>query len=63
MDYQLQELKQILRDRNDITTAALNCATLVLTQARELGPEKGRPMLVLLKKLISIDTDEKDFTA
>ena len=60
MDRQFPEFQQMIRDRNEITRAALECAVLVLSLARELPSEHQKPMIVLLKDLISLEEGQGD---
>jgi hypothetical protein len=55
---QFSDFKQIIRDRNEITKVALECAVCVFRRARELAPDQQKPMLSLLRKLISMEEEK-----
>ena len=50
---ELQDLQQAMKERNEATTAALECAALVLERARRLPPEQRLPMLELVRAEIA----------
>ena len=63
MDFQYRELQEMVNNRNEITTTALICATLILNCAHGLKPSQQRPMLELVKTLITIEPKEFNFFA
>jgi hypothetical protein len=60
MDLQFSDLQQIIWDKNEITKVALECAVLVFRRARELPPEQQKPVLAIVKDLISVKEDQED---
>jgi hypothetical protein len=54
MDLELSEFQRIVRERKEITASALECAGFVFECARELSPHQQRPMIELVKRLISV---------
>jgi len=62
MDLQFSELLEALRKRNEITKAALEYSAFLLRQVREMPPDHRKPMLALLRDLISM-AEEQDNSA
>lgn len=60
MDNQFLKIKKTLRETNWTLIVALQCATFLLRQARELSPDQRREMLGVLKDLISLDPPENE---
>jgi hypothetical protein len=58
MNSQFLEFKKIIRHRNEITSTALECALLVFRKAREMQPEHQKPMLEILRDLISMEKED-----
>jgi hypothetical protein len=62
VDPQLAEFQKIIRERNEITTAALECAVFVLSRVREVSPHQQKLLLNFVRNLISIKHDGEDLT-
>jgi hypothetical protein len=60
VDPQLAEFQQIIRDRNEITTAALECAVFVFSRVREVSPHQQKPLLEFVRNLISMRQNGED---
>ncbi|MFO8089184.1 MAG: hypothetical protein R6U13_05050 [Desulfatiglandaceae bacterium] len=59
MNLDLKKLQQIVRERNEITISALECASFVLDRARQIPDHKPQElMLELVKTLISPDPEQ-----
>jgi len=59
VNLQFPEFHRVIRERNEMTRVALECAAFVLSQALRLAPDQRKPMLALMRDLISME-DEQD---
>jgi len=59
---EFQELQQMIREKNELTKSALECAAFLLNRARELPPDQRKHMLKFVSNLISAEADKVDLT-
>ena len=55
---EFKELGQVVREKNEMTRSALECAAFVLSRARELPPNLQKSMLTFVRDLISIENQD-----
>jgi hypothetical protein len=59
MDRHLPEVQNTASDTADIINVAIKCTAFVLRGAQELPQDKQKPMLAIVKALISMEQDSK----
>jgi hypothetical protein len=59
MDRHLPEVQNTASDTAEIINVAIKCTAFVLRRAQELPQDKQKPMLAIVKDLISMEADKK----
>jgi hypothetical protein len=59
MDRHLPKVQKTASDTAEIINVAIKCTAFVLRRAQELPQDKQKPMLAIVKDLISMEADEK----
>ena len=61
MEMQFSDFQQMMRERNESTILALQCAVSVLRRAREITPERRKSVVAFVGDLISTGQGPGDF--
>ena len=61
MELQFSEFQQIVRERNESTILALQCAVSVLRRVREITPERRESVVAFVGDLIAIGRGTRPF--
>jgi len=62
MILQFSEFQQMVREGNESTILALQCAVSVLRRARELAPELQKPVVAFVRNLIHSEQGEDNYS-